>query len=84
MIEKELAMKIIALETICMGLMAEIAILNRDPRTKIGKMSSGFLGLAEGIADQSGFDTSTITKAIEHVCAGAESALVSPSKERGR
>lgn len=67
----------LVLQAVAASLLAEIAVMHKDPQAKLGQMISGLLGAAEGISR--GIDEPIVTKVIERISSMAEA--ITPSSK---
>ncbi len=80
---KRMGMQIIALQGVVAALLAELAIMHDDPPAKLGQMTAGLLGVAEGVAKGAGVESNEMTAVVERICAMAEATLVRPPSKTG-
>ena len=73
----------VALQAVCAVLLAEVVVMYPDPKTKIGTITAGLLGLSEGVATAMGQDAQALMPAmsavIDRITAMAE-VLLSPPR----
>ncbi len=64
------------LQTVCAGLMAEVAALSEDPRSTLDRMVASLHGLAFGMGQSGG--QPHLTRTVERICQLAEDSLQAP------
>jgi hypothetical protein len=64
------------LQTVCAGLMAEVAALSEDPRSTLDRMVASLHGLAFGMGQSGG--RPHLTRTVERICQLAEDSLQAP------
>ena len=70
------------LQTVCAGLMAEVATLTGDPRSTLDRMVASLHGLAFGMGQSGG--QPHMTRTVELICQMAEDSFQAPSSSGER
>ncbi len=72
----------LVLQTVCAGLMAEVAALSEDPRSALDRMVASLHGLAFGLGHSGG--QPHMTKTVERICQMAEDSFQTPGSSGPR
>lgn len=71
---EDIKLELLALKAVCAALIAEIAILSKDPPVKLGSVTASLQGVMHAIAGEAGSPAGS--KAIDLISEMAEVALV--------
>jgi hypothetical protein len=75
---KEMRAENAALKVICTVLIAEVAMLHKEPAANLDRITASLRGVAEGaslLGQTEGLDTRSLTHAIEGLCQAADRLL---------
>lgn len=77
----EARLESVVLQTVCAGLMAEVAAISVDPRSTLDRMVASLHGLAFGMGQGGG--QPHITRTVERICQMAEDSFQAPNPSIG-